>query len=313
MSGNKDHGEIHTNVHLDITGNNIEAFDEVAEALREHHGPSSLVWRLLDFQDEEQFGLFLRALQVNQAIRILDLSQLFLDFQMGAETIEILAELMSKNKTLEEINLSANNSRLDDCQLGPQIHQALLGLCHNKTLKILRIADQAIGSEGALALAQVLKCNTSLTEIHCENNNINLASFTLLVDAMQHNHKVTFLSSMECDKSRHVHAIETSIIKAARPQKSAEFIEVNIRPGEKESLPQDVTDAIEEVGVVVDEHWNLQRKRLEHRLERNRQIAGGELQGMALHDDARASFDAQNHKLKDDDQLPSLEAAFNEL
>jgi hypothetical protein len=308
LSKNNVHGQAHPSLHIDVSNSSIEGFSNVILAIQENHGPTSLAWKLLDFPEQCDFVTFIQALTENKVIQSLDLSQLFLDFHLDETVTTAMFDLFLRNDTLQEFNLSANNSRLDNSQLGPQFHSALLGLKTNTSLKILRIEDQAIGSEGAIALAEVLRENTTLCEVHCENNNINLANFTLLVDAMQSNHSVTFLSSMEHDKSRHVHHIESSIIKAARPKSQLGFHDINITQYEKENLPREVANAIVEAGTLVDEHWEFQRGRLEQILQRNRRLASGEISSSVLEDTDCVTAGAED----DNSGLPSLQEAISE-
>lgn len=259
--------------HLDISNNLVDAFDNLCASVSNNAGLTSLTWRLLEIQNPKDFVRLMSALSCNRSIRNLDLSQLYLDFSLNEDdgSSAALFALFARNNTLVELNLSANNSRLDDSQLGVSVHKALLGLARNSSLLKLRIEDQAIGAEGAQSLAQVLRTNTTLRELHCERNKINLASFTLLVDALEHNHTLTHLSSLECDKTRQVQSIESSLIKAARPKQLQGLLGISSQ--EKRNLPGPIADAIEEVGVVIDEHWSHQRQRLEQYLRRNRMLA----------------------------------------
>jgi hypothetical protein len=310
LSKNHLYKEAHSSLHLDISSNSIESFDQISLAIRDNHGPSSLTCRFLDFEESFQFEQFMRALSENKIIQFLDLSQLFLEFHLDENSIDAMLALFSRNNSLRQINLSAQSSRLEDFQFGSKIHEALHGLSRNTSLEILRIEGQAIGPEGASTLAEVLRANTTLREVHCENNNMNLANFTLLVDALQTNTSVTFLSSMESNKSRHVHSIESSIIKPSRPKEQKTWLDINITPFEKDNLSCDVIDAIGEVGTVVEEHWNFQRRRLEQILHRNLQLAYRGI--ISPFEDSNETTTGANED-EADCGLPPLEVALSEF
>ena len=66
---------------------------------------------------------------------------------------------------------------------------------------MLRVEHQKLGLQGASTLASVLEVNDTIQEIHCENNEINLQAFTVLVNSLEHNKTLLYLSSMVMDRA----------------------------------------------------------------------------------------------------------------
>jgi hypothetical protein len=108
--------------------------------------------------------------------------------------------MFEENSTLEDLDISGESAHLDVARFGIGLNLALTGLKKNKSLKVLKIEHQKLGFQGASTLASVLEENTCLREVHCENNEINLQSFTVLVNGLQRNRTILNLSSMDRDR-----------------------------------------------------------------------------------------------------------------
>ena len=128
--------------------------------------------------------------------------------------------MFARNHTLECIDLSGENCRLETSNLGAGIYQALTGLLDNSTLKCLAIRDQQLGLQGAKVLVDVLSKNNTLQEIHCENNGIPLSALSLLVDALKTNTTVIFLPEMEDSKISSLKNIASVADKSVTQQMS---------------------------------------------------------------------------------------------
>ena len=78
---------------------------------------------------------------------------------LGMEGSLALAEMLSCNKSLTELNVSW-------CHIPEaELREIARGLFHNTALKKLDISHNHLGMEGSLALAEMLSCNKSLTEL----------------------------------------------------------------------------------------------------------------------------------------------------
>ena len=98
-----------------------------------------------------------KALCNNTSLKKLDIG----DNQLGVKGSLVLAEMLSCNKSLTELNLGWCN--FFDVKFTMLIAS---GMHHNTSLKKLDISRNKLGMEGSVALAEILSCNKSLTELH---------------------------------------------------------------------------------------------------------------------------------------------------
>ena len=96
------------------------------------------------------------ALCNNTSLKKLDISS----NKLGREEAVALAEMLSCNKSLTELNLR----RCAVPEAG--LRRIARGLFHNTSLKMLDISHNNLGMEEAVALAEMLSCNKSLTELN---------------------------------------------------------------------------------------------------------------------------------------------------
>ena len=146
--------------------------------------------------------------------------------------------------------------------------------------------DQKLGLQGASTLADVLKVNKTLQELHCENNGITLAGFTDLVNALHRNTTLLYLPSM--DESRQLALKRTEDqVKQMRDDHNAQTrvrsnsvrtkIASKVGKAPKENRQssflsdQDIKAALG----LVHESWQRQEYRLQQYLQRNFNIANG--------------------------------------
>lgn len=144
--------------------------------------------------------------------------------------------------------------------------------------------DQKLGLQGANTLSSVLEENTTLREIYCEYNDINLQAMTVLVDGLARNRNVLYLPRMDSDRAASLMSLEkeyqsirnepTSSVK----QSSVRRTLATVRSPKGASAPtqptfteQDVRDALR----LMSEKWDQQASRLEEFLMRNFNIARG--------------------------------------
>jgi hypothetical protein len=66
--------------------------------------------------------------------------------------------------------------------------------------------------QGAHTLAEVLEENETLTEIHCANNEINLQSFTVLVNALEGNRTLLYMPTLEHDRQASIEKVKKELM-----------------------------------------------------------------------------------------------------
>ncbi|KAF2205843.1 leucine rich repeat protein-like protein [Delitschia confertaspora ATCC 74209] len=275
-------------LHLDVSENYIEQhLDALTSSIASGLAPSSLTIRLMEFDDEADFRKMVLALAKNNTIRNLDISRASLPCDASEETCQAMEKMFAENSTLEYLDISGEDSRLETTKLGVGINKALRGLQRNHSLKVLFIQFQKLGLQGASTLADVLKVNNTLTELHCENNGIALSGFTDLVNALHRNTTLLYLPPMQESRQTALKQTEDQV-KSMRDDTSAsaQNRSASVRnkisnkvsgkaAKEKTSSmllsDQDIKAALS----LVDESWGRQIYRLQQYLQRNFNIANG--------------------------------------
>ncbi|KAF2012465.1 RNI-like protein [Aaosphaeria arxii CBS 175.79] len=275
-------------LHFDISENDIEKnLDELTKAIASGLTPSRLSVRLIEFDEETDFRKMIQALTVNNTIRQLDISRASLPSDASAPTTEALEKMFAENTSLEWLDISGEDSRLETTKLGVGINRALKGLQYNTTLQVLYIRFQKLGLQGASTLADVLKVNTTLRELYCENNGIALSGFTDLVNSLHRNTTLLYLPSMQESRQLALKQTEDQVKQMQSensPQANGRSTSVRSKIASKvsgkttrERAPsmilsdQDIKAALG----LVDESWSRQDYRLQQYLQRNFNIANG--------------------------------------
>ncbi|KAF2861883.1 RNI-like protein [Piedraia hortae CBS 480.64] len=208
-------------LHLDISQNSLaKGLEAVAQAIAEGMAPTHLTMRAIEYREDSQFRKILVALAQNKTIRYIDMSQTALPGDASEETSRALERLLAENETITEMDLSGEDSRLATSKFGPGINQALMGLKHNKSLQIFRIEKQKLGLQGASTLAEVLKENTHLRELHCANNEIPLQGLTDLVNSLVANTSLCYLPTMDDGRAAAFKSAEMTMRGAESPPAS---------------------------------------------------------------------------------------------
>lgn len=189
-------------LHLFVTGNRFEQrHDMFVDAISRSITPSHMTIQRLEYSSEHHFGDLIGALSNNKSLKYLDLSKALLPRDASDETCEALRKMFVENETLEVLDLSGEEAHLEAANFGTGLSHALTGLKSNDTLKILRIEHQRLGLRGANTLASVLEVNNGLRELLCENNEINLQAFTVLVNSLARNTSLLYLPLMDNDRA----------------------------------------------------------------------------------------------------------------
>ncbi|KAF2172777.1 hypothetical protein M409DRAFT_62475 [Zasmidium cellare ATCC 36951] len=185
------------NMHLDISQCLLtKGLEQVTDAITSGATPTHLSMRAIEYREEPQFRKIIAALTANKTIQFLDMSQTALPGDASEDTCRALSKLLAENDTLRELDLSGDDSRLATSKFGAGINDALTGLKLNKTMHIFRVEKQKLGFQGASTLAEVLRENRTLLELHCDNNDIPLHGLTDLVNSLVDNTTLVFLPPM---------------------------------------------------------------------------------------------------------------------
>ena len=196
-------------LHLDVSQNPLEKnHEQLTTAIAGGLAPTSLTMQDMDYQNEELFGELLLAMSLNTTIQVLDLSRLTLPCDISPHTCQAFEKLFAENKTLEFLDISGEESRIENTALGEGLCEAIQALERNTALRVLRIQHQELSRQGAAALANVIRTNTTLQEIHCENNKIQVSGFTDLVNSLRQNTTLLYLPSMEDGRREHLRITE---------------------------------------------------------------------------------------------------------
>lgn len=132
-------------LHLDVSENYIEKdLKRLTKAIASGYAPTRLTIRLLEFEEEADFRKMILALAQNNTIRQLDISRASLPSDASEETCQALESMFSDNKTLEWLDMSGEDSRLETTKLGVGVNRALQGLQYNETLRVLYIRCKGV-------------------------------------------------------------------------------------------------------------------------------------------------------------------------
>jgi hypothetical protein len=127
-------------LHFDVSENYIEQdLKKMTKAIADGCAPSSMAIRLIEFDEEADFRRMILALAANNTIRQLDISRASLPCDASEETCQAMEKMFADNKTLEWLEMSGEDSRLETTKLGVGVNRALRGLQRNSTLRVLYI------------------------------------------------------------------------------------------------------------------------------------------------------------------------------
>lgn len=255
--------------------------------------PETLVMRMIDFDKEYQFRELVAALAHNTTIRHLDISQASLPYDASMETCEALKEMFSENNTMVELDLGGDIAHIDVARFGIGLNIALTGLENNRVMKVLKIEHQNLGLRGASTLAGVIEANKCLTEIHSEHNDINLQSFTVLINALRKNNTLLYLSAHAADRAKSMEKVKEefeALDQAQEPQspqvgmlKKSFHSVTHIGPRHRrqsstisnQSASSFTQQEVKDTMHTLEQRWDAEISRMQQYLIRNYQTATG--------------------------------------
>lgn len=284
---------------LDVSNNPLTStgHDRLVGAVAKNLTPTYLSMCCFDYEHEEMFSELLFAFAGNRSTRSLDLAQVSLPGEANDTTIAALTELLRDNRTLQELDISGEESRLDATRFGPGFARALSGLKRNLTLRSIKLEYQKLGVPGASALAEVIRENKTLEELYCQHNDITMSGFVNITNAVQVNKTLLYLSSLEEGRESQLHEMKNQIREARTrtdgrvmsPQKKSSGLRRSMaKVGAMDlastyatsrktpPVPQWTSQDEQHAYRVIAEGWEGHIRRLEGFLERNRRLARGE-------------------------------------
>ncbi|KAF8862036.1 RNI-like protein [Acephala macrosclerotiorum] len=280
-------GEVR-DLELHVDSNRLErGIGEIIKAVKDQHAPTKFYMRMIEFEKEDHFRQLLKALRSNKTIRSLDISKCSLPQDANDDTCDELKLLFRDNKTLEEIDISGEQSHLETARFGIGLTYALTGLVDNTTLQMIRIEHQNLGAPGADTLSSVIERNSGLRHIFCEHNEITLQGFTSIVNSLAKNYTLLSLPFMTHDGFHALKHLNLSTLEshtATVPSSNRDHYKphTNIRQklnefgfGPKKTKPDLTPQDLDAIARVLSEKWEFQMHRVEKLLERNRQISSG--------------------------------------
>ncbi|KAL2369943.1 leucine rich repeat protein [Blastomyces gilchristii SLH14081] len=200
------------NIHLHVSENRLHLdYSLLVTAIANNKTPTHLTMRMMEFQKEDHFRQLVDAVRKNTTLKYLDISKASLPYDAGPETCKALQLMFEENTTIEELDISGEYAHLDVARFGIGLNLALTGLKKNTSLRVLKIEHQRLGLQGANTLASVLEENGTLFEVYCDNNEINLQSFTVLVNGLQKNKKLLHLPAMVRDREQCLERVRREI------------------------------------------------------------------------------------------------------
>lgn len=179
---------------LYVSGHPLDAscIDHLSESLTLNDSLNTLNLGNTTFgQDPKVFGLFCEGLAANEGLVKLDLENkgLLSNKEDPYQVVQLLANCLAKNKTLQEINLARND--LDDKAM------TILAPSMKNLIKI-NLAMNGIGEQGAQVIAQELigSESTKVEELELSDNAL-LNGASVLASALQHNKNLRVLKLVD--------------------------------------------------------------------------------------------------------------------
>lgn len=251
---------------------------QLTNAIGSNLGPSQLSMQRLDYEDEEFLLDLAVAMTRNTVIRRLDMSKGSLPMEASDDTCKALERMLALNTTLQELDISGEDSKLEFSKLGTGINKALQGLKVNQTLEVFRVQHQKLGARGAATLSDVIAENRTLRELHCNNNQVTLGGFTDMVNAMAHNKTLLYLSAMTESRDEALRQTELQVRSPKAPKHSVRKTFASITSKAHRSISGSTQLSEQEIDTalgMVSDSWKRQWDRLARFLQRNHNIAQG--------------------------------------
>ena len=274
------------NLKLDICQNRLEKGNgDIAAAIRDCLSPAHLTMRMVEYAKEKSFREMLEAVRWNTTLRTLDISKASLPSEQAEdETCDTLQRMFEENTTLEELDISGEHAHLEDSRFGIGLNHALTGLRKNKALRVLRLEYQNLDVQGADTLSTVILGNNTLTHIYCEHNNVSLQGYTGIVNALEKNFSILYMSLMDADKAESIRSMRgrisdtRTVVTKGHPsttKTAARKMGGLVGMSHKDKNPTPTTQDVEMSVRIYEEGWGVQQRRMQRILLRNFNLSQG--------------------------------------
>ena len=278
-------------IHLHLTKNPLEkSHDSFVQAVSSSMTPSGITMQMLEYKEEGHFRDLVNALANNTSLVFLDISKISLPSDASEDTSEALERMFAENRTLDELDISGEQTHLEAASLGIGLNRALMGLRRNETIRVLRVENQGLGFQGASTLASVFEQNRGLREVYCESNEIGLQAFTILVKSLEQNFTLLYLPNMETDRDWSLNKVRREI-ESSRDSSSMMPGKATVRrtlgaamTGQKSSrsvkttpMPAITTKDASAAVQSLASKWLKERRKLQDYLTRNYMMVHGDL------------------------------------
>jgi len=281
------------NMHFEAGRNNLEeGHQDFLLAIRNGWTPRSFSLAGIEYRNGWHFKGLLDSIRENTTIQQLDISKIALKKLLTPLQSEMIATsiylMICHNWTLEKLNFSGFATTFEDNSvIDPNIQHLLSALTENNSLRFLDISNRDL-FKGGHHLAAAIRKNDTLLEIRCDDAHMSLEDFTEVVDAVEGNFKITFLSDME--KSKQASLSDFLNLPASRRFEKRQSLTMllissvdrklrdtraKVPQVARRSLPHRRPSAKDDDEEATLAAWTAQQLRLASYLARNKKIGGG--------------------------------------
>ncbi|OIW33433.1 RNI-like protein [Coniochaeta ligniaria NRRL 30616] len=245
---------------LSLNGNPLEeGVEYLAHSIRHNRGPKELHMDMVEFRDEENYCVLIKALTATRYLTFLSLVGTGPTPPAGEplqmETCEALENFFAHNTSIRYLNYSGYKGKLDEGQMALGFGHSLRGLADNDTLTHLWIRNQNLHDDiGTLGTA--LRKNTSLQVLDCQDNGFNMTTMQFLTESVKENYTLTHCP-FTMEESEKIWIGIRDKIRGPRTGLDAK------RPGDSMMIAREA---------MLKEHYEALLAELEHYLERNRRL-----------------------------------------
>lgn len=245
---------------LSLNGNPLEeGVDYLANSIRHNRGPRELRMDMVEFIDEANYCILIKALTATRHLTLLSLVGTGPTPPAGealqSETCEALEKFFAYNDSIRHLDYSGYKGKLDEGQMAPGFGHSLRGLAENDTLTHLWVRNQNLHDDIG-TLGTVLRKNKTLQLLDCQNNGFNMTTLQFLTESVKENYTLTHCTFSTEEREK----IWTGIRNKIRgPQTGAD----SKRPGDSMMIAREA---------LLKEHYEALLAELEHYLERNRRL-----------------------------------------
>ena len=245
---------------LSLNGNPLEeGIDYLAHSIRHNRGPKELRMDMVEFRDEANYCVLIKALTGTRYLTFLSLVGTGPTPPAGEplqrDTCEALEKFFALNDSVRYLNYSGYKGKLDEGQMAPGFGHSLRGLADNDTLTHLWIKNQNLQDDIG-TVGTVLRKNRTLQLLDCQNNGFNMTTLQFLTESLKENYTLAHCTFTTEEREK----IWTGIRSKIRGGQT----------GSDSKRPADSMMIAREA--LLKEHFEALLAELEHYLERNRRL-----------------------------------------